>query len=55
MKAAMADYDVVYPRVGGGTSRRRARPITISGLSPRRRGNLESVTDLADSEGSIPA
>ena len=45
----------VYPRVYGGTDRTRARVLTVSGLSPRVRGNPFPGRSLPVGGGSIPA
>ena len=45
----------VYPRVCGGTQQLRPDQMTFMGLSPRVRGNPNSVPSGAPSGGSIPA
>ena len=45
----------VYPRVGGGTFRRRATMRCDKGLSPRGRGNHHSALLYPQGNGSIPA
>ena len=45
----------VYPRVCGGTFRRRAGGQDVGGLSPRVRGNLAGVVNALQSGRSIPA
>ena len=45
----------VYPRVCGGTTARRRRPLLSGGLSPRVRGNRTSDFSLRTMIGSIPA
>ena len=45
----------VYPRVCGGTSRRRSRRTRGGGLSPRVRGNPTIELPVANAKGSIPA
>ena len=45
----------VYPRVCGGTARRRAAGRPTSGLSPRVRGNRRRPVSLFYCAGSIPA
>ena len=45
----------VYPRVGGGTHRERLGVYLRPGLSPRGRGNLESIEGGVAPIGSIPA
>ena len=45
----------VYPRVGGGTGRRKARRQPIGGLSPRGRGNPSGHARPHFAERSIPA
>ena len=45
----------VYPRVCGGTCKRRPRPAWRRGLSPRMRGNPPKGRIPADARRSIPA
>ena len=45
----------VYPRVCGGTCRRRLASRSCTGLSPRVRGNLRRLCDSYLYRGSIPA
>ena len=45
----------VYPRACGGTLRKQCLPASFLGLSPRLRGNAESLAETAFSDGSIPA
>ena len=45
----------VYPRVCGGTRYRCQTPSSISGLSPRVRGNRRRATAAGHRKGSIPA
>ena len=45
----------VYPRVGGGTVSQPGTTVTMSGLSPRGRGNRLRVACGASPLGSIPA
>ena len=45
----------VYPRVGGGNSRRRKSLSAMAGLSPRGRGKLPKKALAGTSGGSIPA
>ena len=45
----------VYPRVCGGTTRKEARGLIDSGLSPRVRGNHQHLLDITQITGSIPA
>ena len=49
------DLRRVYPRVGGGTTRRTSAKIATRGLSPRGRGNLQDPECRASIDGSIPA
>ena len=44
-----------YPRAGGGTELGMTVLLDVEGLSPRGRGNLEDVGDLARGLGPIPA
>ena len=45
----------VYPRVCGGTPRRRPAPSRLSGLSPRMRGNRNATGSHPGRRRSIPA
>ena len=45
----------VYPRVGGGTVDSESESVSVSGLSPRGRGNRDDPTGRRDRIGSIPA
>ena len=45
----------VYPRACGGTARRPPRPIRMTGLSPRLRGNQMMPSTPPANAGSIPA
>ena len=45
----------VYPRVGGGTDGIGAQAEAVQGLSPRGRGNPQTVAASRSYEGSIPA
>ena len=45
----------VYPRVGGETRKKRERQETMSGLSPRGRGNRLDHLKRDEPPGSIPA
>ncbi len=47
--------EAVYPRVGGGTSIGRSKTLSLSGLSPRGRGNLPDAVVSTTFDGSIPA
>ena len=47
--------DEVYPRVCGGTVTDDSGTASVTGLSPRVRGNPNVVVDLALHRGSIPA
>ena len=51
------DHDAleVYPRVGGGTKRRRRAQASAAGLSPRGRGNLGVCLVTSFRHRSIPA
>ena len=44
-----------HPRACGGTGGRECRPVSVAGLSPRLRGNLDTQTSHKVSFGSIPA
>ena len=44
-----------YPRAGGGTGGSAALDISVKGLSPRGRGNLEDILDEGEIDGAIPA
>ena len=55
VRGARAAAAGVYPRAGGGTSRRTTDAGTAGGLSPRRRGNRSSRRRRRGSRGSIPA
>ena len=50
-----ASHCRVYPRVCGGTTLRRLRPMVRSGLSPRVRGNRTDQHEAGMHMGSIPA
>ena len=45
----------VYPRAGGGTGAECPDQRSVSGLSPRRRGNRSAARERPSSSGSIPA
>ena len=49
------DFIRVYPRVCGGTSRKRAAAASAIGLSPRVRGNPQRRRDCLRARRSIPA
>ena len=49
------EYQSVYPRVGGETTRTLSKWKTRLGLSPRGRGNLNNNTTIYDRKRSIPA
>ena len=53
--SAGSPIDAVYPRGCGGTLRRRYGRSTITGLSPRVRGNQLDETAPLPEHGSIPA
>ena len=44
-----------YPRAGGGTGLAPNNLVPITGLSPRRRGNLRQVEPAPELRGPIPA
>ena len=45
----------VYPRVCGGTAARNEKPVSVTGLSPRVRGNRGQPDQTVICDGSIPA
>ena len=45
----------VYPRECGGTADRMVRPVSLTGLSPRVRGNPIARSEILGCHGSIPA
>ena len=51
----LAQFQKVYPRVGGGNSRQAQSIFTSGGLSPRGRGKPVEPPPANVSEGSIPA
>ncbi len=53
--AARGARERVYPRAGGGTAVISLKPVEVSGLSPRGRGNLKTSLAIALVGGSIPA
>ncbi len=53
--ASRARSTAVYPRACGATARRRARGLSVSGLSPRVRGNRRKAALHVSRQGSIPA